>query len=237
MSLAKQKAAVREEVWRKLDERRVAHPRPCRGWIPIFAGSRVAAMKVPKKRFFQEAQVVYASADPSLQPLREEVLRAGKQLVMMLPGFRGFVVVDGRSVSNEVLRTAASPRGALAYGTQTRVIERARIDLVALGSVAVDRQGGRLGRGDGHHDLEYAVLRELGAVDNRVAVITLVHDLQLVDRVPMELHDAPVDYIATPSLFIKAEGGYRKPGGVIWDLIDSATAERLPLLKLLAGLG
>jgi len=236
-SLARQKAAVREEVWRRLEEGRVATPRACRGRIPLFAGSRVAAARAARAEVFRRARVVYASSDPPLQPLREEVLRAGKQLVMMLPGFRGFVVVDGGSVPRWELRRAASLPGAAAYGSRVRVLKDVRVDLVLLPSLAVDRAGGRLGSGDGRHDLEYAVLRELRAVDDGVPVLTVVHDLQLVERVPMGIHDVPADYIATPSALLKAEGGYRKPLGVIWDLIDSETVERMPLLRLLAGLG
>ncbi|MEM2409835.1 MAG: 5-formyltetrahydrofolate cyclo-ligase [Thermofilaceae archaeon] len=237
MSVARLKADLREETWRRLDEHRVVTPRPSRGRIPIFSGSRVAAMKVSRRDFFREAEVVYASADPSLQPLREEVLRAGKLLVMMVPIFRGFAILNGRSVPQRAVQAAATPRGAVTQGNRVRVLDNVSVDLVVFGSVAVDRRGGRLGKGDGQHDLEYAVLRELGAINESTPVVTLVHDLQLVERVPMELHDAPVDYIATPSQLIRAEGGLKRPRGVIWDLIDSATAERLPLLKLLAGLG
>lgn len=235
--LAKLKAQLREEVWRELDTRRVASPRPCRGRIPIFAGVRAAAVKVAKKSFFLEAEVIYATRDPSLQPLREEALRMGKRLVMIVPGFRGFVILDGSTLPKSAIRAAATPHGSLAYGSRVRVLEGEKVDLFLTGSVAVDKRGGRLGRGDGQQDMEYAVLRELGAVDDKVPVVTLVHDAQVVDRVPMELHDAPVDYIATPSALLKTENSYRKPSGVIWDLVDAETASRLPLLKLLAGLG
>lgn len=237
MSVAKLKAELREQVWRKLDEHRVVTPRPCRGRIPIFSGSRVASMRVLKRDFFRGAEAVYASADPSLQPIREEVLRAGKFLVLMVFGFRGFVILNGKDMPQWALRSAATPRGALIHGNRVRVLENISIDLVLFGSVAVDRLGGRLGRGDGQNDLEYAILRELGMIADKTPVVTLIHDLQLVDKVPMEIHDVPVDYIATPSQLIKTEGGYKRPGGVIWDLIDSTAVERMPLLKLLAGLG
>jgi len=235
--VAKLKARLREEVWRELEARKVATPRPCRGKIPIFAGARVAAMKVVKKSFFLDAETVYSTLDVSLQPLREEALRLGKRLVMLVPGFRGFVIVDGSSIPRGALRAAASPRGSLTYGSRVRALEGVEIDLFLAGSLAVDKRGGRLGRGDGQQDLEYAVLRELGAVDDSTPVLTFVHDVQVVAQVPMEIHDVPADYIATPSALLKAEGGYKKPRGVIWDLIDSATVGKYPLLKLLAGLG
>lgn len=236
-SPVKLKAALREEVWRNLDARRVATPRPCRGKIPIFAGSRVATMRVLKKSFFIEADTVYSTLDASLQPMREEVLRHRKKLIVMQPGFRGFLVIDGRTLPKEKIREAATPRGLSLYAERVGVLEGVEIDVVSLGSVAVDKQGGRLGRGDGQHDLEYAVLRELGVIKDKTLVLTVVHDLQVVEKVPMELHDVPVDYIATPSALHTIEKGYRKPNGVIWDIVDSAMVDRLPLLKLLAGLG
>lgn len=235
--VAKLKAQLREEVWRELDAKRVASPRPCRGKIPIFAGARVAAMKLAKKSFFLDAETVYSTHDLSLQPVREEALRLGKRLIMMVPGFRGFVIIDGSSIPKGSVSAAANPRSSLAYGERARVLEGEEVDLFLAGSVAVDRRGGRLGRGDGQQDLEYAILRELGALDEAVPVVTVVHDLQVVASVPMEIHDAPADYIATPTAVLKAEGAHRKPIGVIWDIVDSAVAERLPLLKLLAGLG
>jgi 5-formyltetrahydrofolate cyclo-ligase len=234
---AKLKAQLREEIWRELDARKIATPRPCRGRIPIFAGARVASMKVVKKSFFLDAETVYSTLDAPLQPLREEALQRGKRLVMMVPGFRGFVIVDGSSVPKGALRAAASPRGSLVYGSRVRVLEGVEVDLFLAGSLAVDKRGGRLGRGDGQQDLEYAVLRELGAIDDSTPVLTLVHDVQVVAQVPMEIHDVPADYIATPSELLKAEGGYRKPRGIVWDMIDSAAVEKYPLLKLLAGLG
>jgi 5-formyltetrahydrofolate cyclo-ligase len=235
--VAKLKAQLREEVWRELDARRVASPRPCHGRIPIFAGARVAAMKVAKRSFFFEAETVYSTLDLSLQPLREEVLRRGKRLVMMLPGFKGFVIVDGSSLPKGAIRAAATPRGSLVYGSRVEILKGVKIDVFLAGSVAVDNRGGRLGRGDGQQDLEYAVLKELGVLDDRTPVVTLVHEVQVVAQVPMELHDVPADYIATPSALLKVESGYKKPSGVIWDLVDEAAANKLPLLKLLAGLG
>lgn len=231
------KATLREEVWRKLDEHRVAKPRPCRGRVPLFAGAPTAALKVVKREFFAKARVVHSSVEPSLQPLREEVLRAGKTLVAIAPNFSNFVVVDGSSLPKHKLRWAASLRGLMTIGSRVKVLEGVRVDVVVLSSVAVDRRGGRLGVGDGRQDFEYATLRELGVVGNDTPVVTAVHHLQVVDSVPMELHDAPVDYVSTPTLFLRVEGGYRKPRGIIWDTISTSTLEKMPLLKLLAGLG
>jgi 5-formyltetrahydrofolate cyclo-ligase len=64
---------------------------------------------------------------------------------------------------------------------------------VGAPAVAVDRSGARLGRGGGSYD------RALGRVPPGVGVIVPLYDGELVDRVPVELHDQEVTMVATPS--------------------------------------
>ncbi|RLF05380.1 MAG: 5-formyltetrahydrofolate cyclo-ligase [Thermoprotei archaeon] len=236
-SIRELKARLREEVWRKMEEYEIATaPRPCYGKIPSFLGSRVAAMKIARRSFFREAEVVYSTPDLPQRHLREAALEAEKLLIMALPRFRGFVIVNGRDVPRQKAGFAATLRGALAYGRRVKIPGGLRVDVFIMGSVAVDEKGGRLGRGDGSHDLEYAILRELRLVDDDTVVVTTVHDIQLIPEVPMHYHDVPVDYVATPKRLIRTEGGYRKPRGIFWDMVDSKLMERIPLLKVLAGL-
>ncbi len=54
--------------------------------------------------------------------------------------------------------------------------------------------GYRLGRGQGFEDLEYAMMRSMGVIDETTPIITTVHDCQIVD-IPdeiMEEHDFDV---------------------------------------------
>ena len=232
------KAKLREEVWRRMERYEIATaPRPCYGKIPSFLGSRVAAMKLVRRSFFREAEVIYSTPDLPQRHVREAALQAGKTLIMATPFFRGgFLVVDGTNVPKRRWSYAATLRGAAIYGRRVRLPEGLKIDVFLVGSVAVDEKGGRLGRGDGLHDLEYAVLRELRLVDDETIVATTVHDVQIVERIPMLYHDVPVDYIATPRRIIKAESYHRKPRGVFWDLVDSELMNRMPILKVLAGI-
>ncbi|MEM1509603.1 MAG: 5-formyltetrahydrofolate cyclo-ligase [Thermofilaceae archaeon] len=229
------KTKIREEVWNTLDVNRVASPRPSKGKIPTFAGARTAALKLVKRDLFKGAEVVFSTPDSSLQPIREETLKTGKTLVMITPNLSGFVIVDGGSIPNYRITIAATPRGALTFGQRVKVPENVKVDLILVGSVAVDRLGGRLGRGDGQQDIEYAVLRELKLISDQTPVVTAIHDLQIVSRVPMLYHDLPVDYIITPTLFLKIQDGYKKPSGIIWDVVNAETIEKLPLLKILYG--
>src|SRR5437879_2763506 len=70
------------------------------------------------------------------------------------------------------------------------------IDLIVAGSVAVDSGGARLGKGGGYSDLEFALARAVGVVDETTPIVTTVHELQVVDdTIPMTAHDVPLDVV------------------------------------------
>ncbi|MEV4538888.1 5-formyltetrahydrofolate cyclo-ligase [Asanoa sp. NPDC049518] len=66
-------------------------------------------------------------------------------------------------------------------------------DLIVAPALAVDRRGMRLGRGGGSYD------RALARVPAGVPVIALLHDGELVDRVPEAAHDQRVTGVITPA--------------------------------------
>ncbi|MEV7415749.1 5-formyltetrahydrofolate cyclo-ligase [Streptomyces sp. NPDC089919] len=69
-------------------------------------------------------------------------------------------------------------------------------DAVLLPGLAVDGRGMRLGRGGGSYD---RVLARLAAAGADPALVVLLYDAEVVDRVPEEPHDRPVRAVATPS--------------------------------------
>ncbi|REH21558.1 MULTISPECIES: 5-formyltetrahydrofolate cyclo-ligase [unclassified Streptomyces] len=71
-----------------------------------------------------------------------------------------------------------------------------RADVVLLPGVAVDGRGLRLGRGGGSYD---RVLARLEAAGARPALLVLLYDGEVVEHVPAEPHDRPVDAVVTPS--------------------------------------
>jgi len=81
----------------------------------------------------------------------------------------------------------AGPRGLREPGEPPRGVEAvARADVVLAPALAVDHRGNRLGRGGGSFD------RALARVGPLIAVIALLYDDELIDRVPAEPHDRPV---------------------------------------------
>jgi 5-formyltetrahydrofolate cyclo-ligase len=66
-------------------------------------------------------------------------------------------------------------------------------DLVVAPGLAVSADGVRLGRGGGSYD------RALARVAPSALVVVPLYDGELVDRLPAEPHDRPVDGVVTPS--------------------------------------
>ncbi|WP_435798593.1 5-formyltetrahydrofolate cyclo-ligase [Streptomyces prasinus] len=69
-------------------------------------------------------------------------------------------------------------------------------DAVLLPGLAVDARGMRLGRGGGSYDRVLARLERAGA---HPALVVLLYDTEVVERVPEEPHDRPVHAVVTPS--------------------------------------
>lgn len=71
-----------------------------------------------------------------------------------------------------------------------------RPDAVIVPLLAFDRDGGRLGYGQGHYDRTLAALRGCETA-GRIWTAGVAFACQTVDRVPMDDHDVPLDRIVT----------------------------------------
>ena len=86
------------------------------------------------------------------------------------------------------------PRGLLEpTGPRLGLAGLTTADLVLVPALAVDRSGNRMGRGGGSYDR--ALARLTGA---RPPILALLHEGELVDKVPAEPHDRPVHGVITP---------------------------------------
>lgn len=77
--------------------------------------------------------------------------------------------------------------------------------VIILPLLAFDASGARLGRGGGHYDRTLAGLRK----KCHVRAIGLAFDEQMVEKCPVEPHDAPLDMVATPTRIISCGEGQR----------------------------
>ncbi len=220
-SIKERKSELRRMVWRMLEELNVARfPRPVYGRIPNFVGAEEAGLRIVKTDLWMNASVVKANPDSPQRILRERALFEGKTVIMATPRLlNGFIILDPKNMPSSKIKYASTIKGALAYGGRLKLDEIPAVDLVITGCVAVDREGRRLGKGGGYSELEYGILREIGVIDEGTPIVTNVHDLQIVEGIPMELHDLTVDVISTPSKLITVKTRGWRPEGVYWSML------------------
>jgi 5-formyltetrahydrofolate cyclo-ligase len=75
-----------------------------------------------------------------------------------------------------------------------------KFDLVLVPGMAFDPMGNRLGRGRGFYD---RLLQVVSGVKCGIC-----HDIQLVENIPTEPHDAKVDFILTPDKCVKTRRNF-----------------------------
>ncbi len=233
--MKEEKDKIRREVWRKLEELGLAKfPRPVYGRIPNFIGAEKAASRLLNLKEYIDSRVVKVSPDSPQRYVRYRCLLDGKILIMPTPRLRrGFLILDPSRISRRMLERASTIRGAFRYGRIIDPEDIPRVDLIVTGSVAVSRDGARIGKGGGYGELEYAILRELGKVDENTPIMTNVHDIQVYERLPSDPYDLTVDYIATPRDLIKIERRRARPRGILWSLLDEEKLNEIPLLRRL----
>ena len=234
---SRSKQAVRERIWSLLTERGVARFPGAVGRIPNFVGAEAAARRLADSPAWQAARVVKCNPDAPQLPVRVLALRQGKRLFMAVPRLRQercFLELDPRRLAGRE-RAAASIGGSARFGKPTLPRDMPRIDLIVAGSVAVDRRGGRLGKGGGFSDLEFALLTDLGLVGPWTTVTTTVHPLQVVRApIPMLGHDIPLDLIAMPDAIIACPRRHPRPRGVLWPALTDEKIAEIPVLARLA---
>jgi 5-formyltetrahydrofolate cyclo-ligase len=233
------KQTLRERVWDGLEERGQARfPYPPHGRIPNFAGADAAADRLVDTGEWRAAGTVKANPDAPQLPVRRAALRAGKTLYMAVPRLREercFLRLDPAEVAD--VDEATTVGGSAEAGVPVHPEDVEPVDLVVSGSVAVTEAGARVGKGEGYSDLEFAVLRAFGLVDDDTTTATTVHDTQVVDdEVPADAHDVPMDLVCTPERTIRTGGpgpGAGKPAGVDWDALSEERIAEIPVLERL----
>ncbi|WP_225335442.1 5-formyltetrahydrofolate cyclo-ligase [Halomicrobium urmianum] len=227
------KDAVREAVWDELEDSGVARfPFPPHDRIPNVAGAEDAAERLAGTDAWQRADAIKANPDAPQLPVRRRALREGKTVYMAVPRLREvecFLELDPAEIDD--VESAPTVSSMDEYGRQVGPEDVESVDLIVSGSVAVNEQGARIGKGEGFSDLEYAVLRELDLVGDETPMVTTVHERQVrTEDWIVDDHDVPMDLVVTPERIIETETPYERPAGVDWDLLDEERIEEMPVL-------
>ncbi len=232
----RKKSEARQEIWNKMEEEGVAKfPTPVEGRIPNFVGAEKAAEKLHEVSAFKKAKRIKVNPDSPQNPVRAEVIRKGKVLFMPTPRLRdGFLRIRPEDVPEGKENKATTIKHSNVYGDSVDVEDMKEIDLVVAGSVAVSEDGKRVGKGGGYSDLEYAILSEANL--GKPPVLTTVHPLQVVDELPHDKHDVPLDWILTPEEALETNTSLEKPSGIEWELLDEDDLKDMSVLKKIKNL-
>jgi 5-formyltetrahydrofolate cyclo-ligase len=225
------KQDLRERVWDALGGGDARFPFPPHGRITNFAGAREAADRLAATAAWREAGTPKANPDAPQLPARRRALHEGKTVYMAVPRLRDadpFHELDPGALDD--LDAAPTVSSVATHAWQVGPDALPDVDIVLCGSVAVTADGARVGKDGVFSDLEWAVLAELGAVDEGTVVATGVHERQVVEDAPGTAQDVPVDLVVTPERVVRIDTEYDRLTGIDWSALDGDRRNEMPLL-------
>lgn len=201
--VSKEKENLRNHIWDLINENRISkRPEGDYGRIPNFKGAKIAAERLSRTIEWINSKVIFCSPDSAQKHIRELALNHDKELIMATPKLEhGYLLIEGESLKKNNEEIASTIRGAFEYGKSISKIPH--VDMVIEGSVAVDMNGNRLGKGGGYADKEIYELLNQKSVNKQTPIVTTIHPLQIVSNVPVEIHDQKINMIITPNDVIR----------------------------------
>ena len=181
--LKEQKKILRREFLRK------------RAAVPFDERDRISHELIKKflaTKIFRESKIIMAYASTPEELQLNELFAAcfAAKKILAIP----FIVGKGEMQAVEVPNFDALEPGDFNILTVKRelrkFIEPSEIDCVIVPGAAFDVSGGRLGLGGGYYDR--FLIKAVNAKK-----IALAYDFQLVDDLPLESHDAKIDFVFT----------------------------------------
>jgi 5-formyltetrahydrofolate cyclo-ligase len=180
------KSELRAQIRKRLDKISLA--------VRTVESMELCARLEPQLRSAQTI-LFYAPLPDELDvwPLMEKWL---KSKICALPAFDAATqAYVARRVTNLETDIAEGKFGVSEPSPECEKISLDKFNLMLVPGMAFDLGGNRLGRGKGFYD---RILAEAGGVKCGVG-----YDFQLVEKIPVEPHDAKVDFIFTPSRSVR----------------------------------
>lgn len=228
---------IREGRWEAMQKVGVSRFPGAVGRIPNFVGAEHAAERLSEVDHWRGARVLKCNPDSPQRPVRARGLREGKVIYMAVPRLRDlrcFIELNPAVLDEDELKRAATIKGAFRVGRPVMISEMRAVDLIVAGSVAVNRTGGRVGKGGGYSDLEYALGRTFGFVRENTPILTTVHPIQVIDvHIPRMANDIPIDFIVTPEEMIETGKDLARPTEIYWEMLSQERLDAIPVLRQL----
>ena len=138
------------------------------------------------------------ASEPATRPFLQTATTGG--LRVLLPLVRADGLLDWAVAEPDGDETRGSLGVPEPTGDRLPAEAAEGVDVVLVPAAAVDRHGVRLGWGRGFYD------RTLASLTHRPPVYAVIYDSELVDRVPRDPHDQPVDGVVTPTRTVLLTG-------------------------------
>lgn len=240
------KQRIRNEAWEELKEVALPDSRfhfKFSEFIPDFEGSKRALTKLLTLSLYRNSTFIFITPDNCLEELRAQALRNKKKILVPTYGiYRGFVELNPSEIPKGKEEYASWLDGMERMGQHILLAEIQQlgpIDFLVTGASVINHQGVRFGKGHGYFDLEWAMLFEIGVVDEMTPVVAFVHDCQVIDIVlEPSPFDTVCDLIITPSRIIEIENPIKPIVGVLWEKLAPGMLNDIsPLRELQRMLG
>lgn len=163
----------------------------------IAAGSQIIADLFVSWKSYLDSQIIMLFLsmpdEPQTELLILDALERGKRVCVPLLGAK-FGFMSAAEIHNLDDLTAGRLGLKMPDPAKAEILAPADIDLVIVPAVVFDQSGNRIGMGAGYYD------RFLPQATNS-KFLGLAWDFQVVDALPHEPHDIPVQYLLTEKGF------------------------------------
>lgn len=182
-----------------------AEAQAMRKQVHAAAGAAAAAALAEADLPFLEGGETVAGYHPigselDVLPLMRRLGRAGHTLALPVVVERGLPLEFRRWRPEDALDS-----GWHGIGEPTASAPLVRPDVLLVPLLLVDRAGFRLGYGAGYYDISLARLRDAGPV----TAVGVAYAAQVVEALPREAHDQPLDWLLTEAGATPIDGSGR----------------------------
>ncbi|MCE5242921.1 MAG: 5-formyltetrahydrofolate cyclo-ligase [Syntrophobacteraceae bacterium] len=175
------------------------------------------------------ARTVMVSLHPALRQVCLNLLNDRKRIVLPTPGLqKGFVLLDPAAIppSKRLPAIQMKLKDPSLVKLPYHKPMKEPVDMIVTESLAVTRDGKRMGSGEGFLDLQAAILHALGWTSPELRVVTIVQEDQLVESLPTEDTDVDIHWIVTPRQVMEAFRGVFSGGGILWENLENRAVRR-----------